>query len=201
MPKPCTGPTCGVYAENKIPFADNGVFRDARPLCEFGLNPPKGEAPQMFINCADIVITDEGGGTTPQPAPQVESTGEADVPVDTPAPANAPDGPVLVEAPEIMAAPTLITSILVRDMADGSLKPLGDSIVLSDYPNGFNIRAESADPDDIREVVFETSSVISKIEYNPTYDMFSNRGSWPNPSQGTPPAPPALDVAVRCCLC
>ena len=223
MPKACTDPSCGAYAENKIPFADEGHgmkgFRPAKDICEFGLNPPKGESPQMFINCADIVITGGGGaGTTPQPesidapepvaepaaepvdAPEPEAE-PVDAPepvaerVDAPEPIDAPAAPVMVEAPEVMATPTLITSLLVIDMSDNSMKPLGDTIALSEYPNGFNIRAESPDPDDIRDVRFETSTGISETEYNFYYDMF-NRGSWPDPSPGTLPTANGLPFAV-----
>ena len=81
----------------------------------------------------------------------------------------------------------LISGLVVRDMADQSVVPLGDTITLADYPSGFNIRAEAADADDIKQVNFSTDSGLEEVEYNENYDMFSNRGSWPNPTPGALP--------------
>ena len=38
---------------------------------------------------------------------------------------------------------------------------------------------------------FSTDSGLEEIEYNENYDMFSNRGSWPNPTPGALPTSPS----------
>lgn len=85
----------------------------------------------------------------------------------------------------------LISQLVVRDMSDDSVTPLGDTITLADYPSGFNIRAEAVNGDDIRQVTFETDSGLSTVEKNEYYDMFSTRGSWPDPTPGTLPTSPS----------
>ena len=88
----------------------------------------------------------------------------------------------------------LISGLVVRDMADQAVVPLGDTITLADYPSGFNIRAEAADADDIKQVNFSTDSGLEEVEYSENYDMFSNRGSWPNPTPGARPTSPSYAV-------
>ena len=74
MPKPCTegDAICSTYVEGRIPFgngADNlNDMRDSKDVCEAGLNPAFGESPQMFVNCADIIITGDGGSGNPPDA-------------------------------------------------------------------------------------------------------------------------------------
>ena len=216
--KACTGPDCGFYADMKNKVANGPDSDKTYDICDAGMNPAVGESPQMFVNCADIVITGGSGGTAPttQPVdvpiidapapfdevapepddmPNVEATTEAPVPVDDAAgPVVA--GGVMLEEEEMTTTDTMtmITALLVKDIATDSLAPLSDTIVLADYPSGIGIRAEAPDPDDIMEVVFSTSTGIETTEYNSYYDMF-NRGSWPDPS-GTSPASPSHVVRV-----
>lgn len=119
--------------------------------------------------------------------PDEEPEEEYEEPEDAPEPMSSGG---FVEAPETMSGMQLISQLVVRDMSDDSLTPLGDTITLGDYPEGFNIRAEAAS-DDIRTVTFETDTGISEVEKREYYDMFSNRGSWPNPTPGMLPTSPS----------
>ena len=187
--KACTGPDCGFYADMKNEVARPGIDR-TYDICNAGMNPESCESQQMFVNCADIVITGGSGGTAPTTQPVEVPVIDAPAPVDdvAPEPVDLPDVQAITEAPEPVDAAvgpvedggvmqeegemmttdtmTMITAYLVRDMATDSLAPLGDTIVLADYPSGIGIHADVPDSDDIMEVVFSTSTGIETTEYN-----------------------------------
>ena len=100
-------------------------------------------------------------------------------------------------APETPMTPDtqdgVLTELSVTDLSDGSStwfeQMNAATIVLADYPQGFSIRAEVADPSLVQSVLFTTDDGHSHTETKSPYDMFGSRGPkpWPNPQAGAAP--------------
>lgn len=147
----------------------------------------------------------EGGSTFQEeadisaPEPAEESTEDSALePADEvteevgPEPAEEPATEPAEELAPEPAEPQsgVLTGLLVTDMSTlsgdyrGDTKPLGDTIVLVEYPDGFNIRAEVTDASVVQSVNFSTKGGLSKTEKHYTYDFFGTTGKWPNPPAG-----------------
>ena len=87
----------------------------------------------------------------------------------------------------------VLTDLSVTDLSDGSSIWFEQidavTIVLADYPQGFSIRAEVADPGLVRSVLFTSDDGHYHKEMRDTYDMFGGQGPrpWPNPQAGAAP--------------
>lgn len=53
-----------------------------------------------------------------------------------------------------------------------------------DYPEGFGLRAEVSDYEDIESVKFSTLDGYTRTEKVYTYDMFGSTGKWEDPPNG-----------------
>lgn len=79
----------------------------------------------------------------------------------------------------------------VVNEGDGSATPLSelsDTIVISDYPAGIDIRAEVTDSTKIDTVIFTNSAAFAHTERTEFYDMYSSQSGhkMPNPAAGEP---------------
>lgn len=105
-----------------------------------------------------------------------------------PAKVKIPSRPLFVEESG-GGSVNVLTGFSVTNPVTGASSPLGRSIKLSSYPQGFGIRAEVNDgaigANPIKSVKFTSSSGLSKTEFSRSYDMFGASGSWPNPPKGT----------------
>lgn len=91
----------------------------------------------------------------------------------------------------------------VVDESDGSATPLSelsDTIKISDFPEGLDIRAEVTDSTRIDTVVFKNSAGFTHTERQVQYDMYSTQpsGKMPNPTPGVPLYP--LNQQSYCCV-